>query len=733
MEKVDYISHIKQDDNQNWIIQPNSEHQENVAKLAESFADQFGLSHLGYLLGILHDEGKQRQSFQNYISRESGYDIEAEVESEHNHAFVGSILAHNLFNNSTIGDNLIANPIASHHSGLHDYDEMHKIVNRELPNDYNNAPTYDTSQIKLQIKQISSKFDSNDFNHLVRVLFSCLVDADYLDTERFMNKEAANSRGCAQTLSALSNKLDLYLENLSKMAKNTPLNELRRKIQHRCLETSKWQQGFYSLTVPTGGGKTLSSLLWAMKHAITNGQNRIIIAIPYTSIIVQTASILKGIFGEENVLEHHSSINVDSITDEKFRNKAKLASENWDYPIIVTTNVQLFESMYANKPSTCRKLHNIVNSVIILDEVQTLPTDFLMPIVNALKTYQKTFNTSILFTTASQPVLSGTIVGCNNLVRFPAIDKITEIIPEDYALHEKLRRVDFSISEKALSYDELANEIAKHKRILCVVNTRKDAKEIFDRLPNEGLTFHLSRMMCPAHIKKTITEIKEALRSNENSTIRVIATQLIEAGVDIDFPVVFRQESGLDSVLQAAGRCNREGRLRQGKVTVFSIEGRNPFGHVNISNNARKSLTKDCDYLSPSTMTQYFNQLYSRCNSFDRKGIHTLLDKPLEMCFKTAAREFRLIDDNGVTIYVNYGNCAKYMEQIHHDGISYPIIKRISEYSVSIHEKDYIKLREMGAITDICENLYYVDSAKQYDEKTGVVVDNVWLEEILTI
>ena len=218
--------------------------------------------------------------------------------------------------------------------------------------------------------------------------------------------------------------------------------------------------------------------------------------------------------------------------------------------------------MYANKPSVCRKLHNIVNSVIILDEVQTLPTDFLMPIVNVLKTYQKVFNTSILFTTASQPVLCGTIVGCNELVKFPAIDKITEIIPEDYNLHEILRRVNFTIAEKALTYDKLATEITKHRRILCVVNTRKDAKEIFERLPNEGHTYHLSRMMCPAHIKKVIAEIKQALQNDENSVIRVIATQLIEAGVDIDFPVVFRQEAGLDSVLQAAGRCNREGHLQ---------------------------------------------------------------------------------------------------------------------------------------------------------------------------
>ena len=727
------ISHIKQDSNNNWIIQPNSEHQKNVAELSASFADQFGLSHIGYILGILHDEGKERLSFQNYIKRESGYDTSVAVENEHNHAFVGSIIAHNLFKKSPIADILFANPIASHHTGLHDYDEISNTVNSNLPNDYKNAPTPDTKQVIAQLGQIAQKFESVDFNHLVRVLFSCLVDADFLDTERFMNEGKANSRGCAESLCQLLPKLEQHLSNLKSKAEETPLNNLRGKIQQRCKETSECEHGFYSLTVPTGGGKTLSSILWAMKHAIANGQKRIIIAIPYTSIIVQTASILKGIFGEENVLEHHSNFNPDAITNEELRNRAKLASENWDYPIIVTTNVQLFESMFANKPSACRKLHNIVNSVIILDEVQTLPTDFLMPIVNVLKTYQKVFNTSILFTTASQPVLSGTIVGCNALVKFPAIDKIKEIIPNDYNLHEKLRRVDFTISENAYTYDELAQEITKHRRILCVVNTRKDAKEIFERLPDEGHTYHLSRMMCPAHIKKVIAAIKQELQRDANSIIRVIATQLIEAGVDIDFPVVFRQEAGLDSILQAAGRCNREGRLTRGAVTVFSIDGRNPFGHVNMANNARKSLPKDCDLLAPDTMTQYFNQLYSRCNSFDKKDIYKLLGKPLEMSFKQAAQEFRLIEDNGVTIYVNYGQCANYMEQIRNMGVSYNIIKRISDYSVTIHENDYKKLREMGVISDICENIHYIEHTKQYHEKTGIVIDNVWLEEILTI
>ena len=256
-----------------------------------------------------------------------------------------------------------------------------------------------------------------------------------------MDVESWEKRGCSSTLTDLLPKLEAHLRELQLYAPDIKVNHIRKKVQERCRKASSEEKGFYSLTVPTGGGKTLSSLLWAMKHAVNHGMNRIIIAIPYTSIIVQTAGLLKEIFGEEHVLEHHSNFNPDEIKNEEVREKAKLATENWDYPIIVTTNVQLFESMFSNKPSDCRKLHNIVNSVLILDEAQTLPTDFLQPIVDALKAYQKIFGVSVLFTTASQPVLSGLIEGTNPKANFQGIDHITEIIPNEFALHDKLLSV----------------------------------------------------------------------------------------------------------------------------------------------------------------------------------------------------------------------------------------------------------------------------------------------------
>ena len=316
-------------------------------------------------------------------------------------------------------------------------------------------------------------------------------------------------------------KLENYLLELKANATDSAVNHVRDEVQNQCIRTSESPIGFYSLTVPTGGGKTLSSLVWAMRHAIHNGQDRVIVAIPYTSIIVQTASILRNIFGEENVLEHHSNADPEQIRDERLRERMRLATENWDYPIIVTTNVQLFESMFDNRPSVCRRLHNIVNSVIILDEVQTLQVDYLQPIVDSLKTYNKLFKMSVLFTTASQPVLSGVIEGCNPKASFSGINEIKEIIPENFRLHDKLRRVRLDIDNEGKTYDEVAGMLTRHKRVLCVVNTRNDAKELYKRLPQEGVTLHLSKMMCPAHIRETIAKIKTALKDDENEIIRV--------------------------------------------------------------------------------------------------------------------------------------------------------------------------------------------------------------------
>ena len=724
-----YISHIRKNQYGEIIsYQSNEEHCIGVAELAKRFASEFGMGNWGYVLGILHDKGKEKKEFQEYIQDVNGIPGHKYwTKKGKAHAYVGALLAQGLY--GKVATTFWGNAIFGHHAGLYDYFELEKMISSsDLPSEVQMQTD------AIQLNKAKFTLTENQINHLVRVLFSCLVDADYLDTEKFMNVSSASQRGHHKKLSELLILLEDHFCKLNNNSEDSTVNVIRRCVQEQCIKMSSGETGFYSLTVPTGGGKTLSSLLWAMRHAVCNGQKRIIIAIPYTSIIVQTASVLKSIFGEENVLEHHSQFTIDSIIDKDIRLKAKLASENWDYPIVVTTNVQLFESMFSNKPSDCRKLHNIANSVIILDEVQTLPTDYLQPIVDALKSYQRMFGISVLFTTASQPVLSGLIEGCNPKAAFQGIDGITEIIPKEYALHDRLRRVCLEIDNTGITYDEIADRLSRHDKVLCIVNTRNDAREIFERLPKEGMTIHLSRMMCPRHVTKAIQDIKQALSYNSETVIRVVATQLIEAGVDIDFPVVYRQEAGLDSILQAAGRCNREGKLDMATAYVFSLSVEHKlYGSIIDANNARLNMVNVNDWFAPETMTEYFRQLYCRKETFDKNDIKTLLYKPAEMCFAEAAKKFRLIEETGKTVYVNMDDSLELIERLKSDGITYSLMKELSQYSVNIHERDFQKLNSYEAIEEVIEGIYVVKDRAQYDENIGLRLDNHWMNEILTI
>lgn len=725
------ISHLyKVPKDEYWIIQSNEEHTNGVAERASRFASEFGMGTWGKVLGMLHDKGKETNAFQQHIRKESGYAPEIKVTGDYHHAYIGAVIARNLYGKSA--DNFFVNQILSHHSGLHDSDELddeNSELKKKIPTEVN------TNIEKVVLDKLSFNFEASDIHHLSRILYSCLVDADYLDTEDFMDNVSSKLRANKTALKDLLPKLEAYLRNLNDRAENTEVNHIRSEVQLQCIQTAVSPIGFYSLTVPTGGGKTLSSLVWAMIHAIHNGQKRIIIAIPYTSIIVQTAAILREIFGSENVLEHHSNVDPEQIKDEKLREQMKLATENWDYPIVVTTNVQLFESMFSNKPSICRKLHNIVNSVLILDEVQTLPVDYLQPIVDSLKTYNRLFKVSVLFTTASQPVLSGLIEGCNPKASFQGIKAIKEIVPEDFKLHERLRRVKLNIDNSGKSYDEVAEMLKQHKKVLCIVNTRKDAKELYERLPQEGITLHLSKMMCPAHISETIEQIRTALKDDNNKIIRVVSTQLIEAGVDIDFPVVFRQEAGLDSVLQAAGRCNREGKQDVCTTYVFSLakEHNLPKGGIQDGNNARLSLDTSSDWFAPETMSSYFRQLYCRNDSFDKKDMKHYLYDVRSISFASAAKNFRLIEDTGKTVVVCWKNSMELVHELLQDGPSYLLMKKISKYCVNIYPRDFEALCKMGVVTEKREGLFVVDYAQQYEKHIGLRIDNNWANESLII
>lgn len=721
MDIPKFISHILKDKEDNIIaFQSNEEHCHNVAELARQFAGEFGMGDFGYVMGMLHDKGKEKRQFQEYIQDMNGIPGHKQWTQEGKaHAYVGGLVVKELIYQLYP---LMGNPIMGHHRGLYDYIDLENEEQKQIPEEID-IPQKGTYSVSLPswFQQLDIK---KDFHHIERMLFSCLVDADYLDTERFMQPEQAALRGNKAKMEDLLQKLEAYLSQFGEPT--TEVNKIRNEVQRACLDNSKTSSGFYSLTVPTGGGKTLSSLVWALNHAIHNGKKRIIIAIPYTSIIVQTAVILRNIFGEENVLEHHSNIETEN-------ERLKLATENWDYPIIVTTNVQLFESMMASHSSHCRKLHNICNSIIILDEVQTLSTDFLQPIIDTLNTYQRIFGVSVLFTTASQPVLVGNHQGTNPNVILQGLKSIKEIIPSDANLHERLRRVTLDIDDTPRTYDEVAERLTKHDRVLCIVNTRRDAKEIFDRLPKEGIRIHLSRLMCPAHLSEKIEEMKKALIDTNNKVVRVVSTQLIEAGVDIDFPVVYRQEAGLDSILQAAGRCNREGKNPICTTHVFSLSAERPLprGFITQCNNARLNMGKNHDWFSPEAMTNYFQQLYSRIQSFDKKDMRYYLYKPGELMFEKAAQEFQLIDDSTISVIVNWKDSLSLVEKLKTEGPSYTLMKRLSQYSVNLRNKDFETMKRCGIIEEVIEGIYVAKCKGQYSAEVGLLTDNQWLEEIL--
>ena len=694
--------------------------------MSERFAMEFGMGDCGRLMGLLHDKGKEQVEWQKYLQGVTGYNKEyAHIMNGPNHAYVGAVIAQMQYPQIAP---LIAQPIAGHHRGLYDYCDYIEETKREVPKDV----TIDET-IPYKFPKISNP-QPFDLHHIVRMLFSCLVDADSLDTEAFMNPVQAKLRGSHISMQQLLKQLEKNLLGLKAKSPDTEVNRIRNYVQEQCIKESQGKCGFYSLTVPTGGGKTMASVLWALHHAITNELQRVIIAIPYTSIIVQTAAILKSIFGEDNVLEHHSNINPEDIKDKEMRERLQLATENWDYPIIVTTNVQLFESLFSNKRSDCRKLHNIVKSVIILDEVQTLPLGFYKPIVHTLDTIQRVFGTSVLFTTASQPILSGRIEGANPRASFDALQSVHEIIPTEAQLHDKLRRVKLEFLDGKRSYDEIAEELCKHQKVLCIVNTRRDAKELYDRLPKEGFCLHLSRMMCPVHVSSTIQMVKEALKTSSDQPIRVIATQLIEAGVDIDFPVVFRQEAGLDSILQAAGRCNREGKQPLCTTYVFSLGKEHPLptGFITQTNNARLNMGQQQDWFAPEAMICYFKQLHSRIDNFDKKQIQELLYKP-ECEFEKAAEVFRLIDDQTTSVIINWDESIKLYEQLISQGPSYTLMKRLAQYSVNIRERDFNKLKDSGAIEEHVENIYAITNPGFYKSDTGLTIENQWLEETYII
>ena len=493
----------------------------------------------------------------------------------------------------------------------------------------------------------------------VRMVFSALVDADYLDTEAYYadSRDMPVRRGGHPALTELAGRLENHLRALTGGASAGPVNDLRARVLQHVRAHAGARPGMFSLTVPTGGGKTLSSLAFALDHALQHGLSRVIYVIPYMSIVEQTAAVFRealesGPTGEDDfVLEHHSAFDEERLGGRSGRDKLRLAMENWDAPIVVTTAVQFFDSLFARRPSRCRKLHNIANSVVILDEAQTLPLRHLRPCVAALDELARNWGTSVVLCTATQPALGeGDFRDGFRAVR--------ELAPDPSGLAAELRRARIR-SAGTLDDKALAERLRDARQVLCIVNTRRHARDLHAALADAEGACHLTTLMCAAHRRARLQTVREALAQGE--PVRLVATSLVEAGVDVDFPQVWRAQAGLESIIQAAGRCNREGRARSADVFVFEPEDaeghRAPPEVGQFADAARTVMRAYEDPLDPAAIRSYFRELYwtRGDDGLDANGIMRLLNDGgarLDIPFETVARHFRLIETAMVPIIV---------------------------------------------------------------------------------
>lgn len=696
--------------NSNNEYQSVSDHLEGVAIRAAAFADCFGSKEHGYLAGIAHDIGKYSEGFQKRL--EGGPKVD--------HSSAGALEC------AFVNQELVGMCVAGHHAGLPDFgnpktdlpgdDTFIGRLKKAIPTRGKAYPGWLNS---LPDTPPPPQFENNYALSLwVRMIYSCLVDADFLDTEAFMS-DGKVKRGEYDTIESLRKKLSDYTSKWSEA--KTELNILRNQIREDCINAGKSEKGLFSLTVPTGGGKTVSSLAFALEHALNHGMRRVIYVVPYTSIIEQNADVFREILGEGNIVEHHSE--AECLCDENLSESQKrimLATENWDAPVIVTTAVQFFESLFANKPSKCRKLHNIVNSVVVFDEAQNIPIGYLLPCMAAIGTLANHFGISALLCSATQPFVT------DLLDQYAPNIPIREICGNVTEVFEKLDRVIYK-NAGLCSMEDLAEKLSREQQVLCIVNARKTAKELFAMIPESG-SYHLSTLMTPDHRRRVLSEVKSRLRCG--LPCRVVSTSLIEAGVDIDFPTVFRELAGVDSIVQAAGRCNREGKKDRlsSVVTVFELDQRiPPMLKVNIGA-AKESLRIEDGIGSTKTVERYFHSLRSLIGSenIDKTNAIGKLEKGSSGCllpFKTVANEFHLIGQDTKTVYVPTEESKKWIEEIKNGYASRSTYRKAGRYAINIFEKHFTDLLKSGDIEELSPGSAVLVNAKQYDDKTGLSLD----------
>ncbi|WP_202945307.1 CRISPR-associated endonuclease Cas3'' [Hahella chejuensis] len=712
-----------------------SEHLSEVGRLAKKFAAVFGcgVENLADISGLLHDLGKYTDEFQRRLTGET---------LRVDHATAGAKLVVEKY--QSLGY-LLAYAIAGHHAGLANGVNG---VNRTSLEDRLKSETYKLSEVwrsELNIPEqlpLPTRFHARQNRNffqlafLTRMLFSCLVDADFLDTEAFylQAEGESNSRGEYPSLADLKPELDSFLSGFKDEGK--PVNRRRREILQTVRCNAELDPGLFSLTVPTGGGKTLASLAFALDHALMHKLERVIYVIPFTSIVEQNAAVFRqalGKRGEGAVLEHHSAFIEDRSKDPEAREKLKLAMENWDAPIVVTTAVQFFESLFADRPSRCRKLHNIANSAVILDEAQTLPLKLLKPCVAALDELALNYRTSIVLCTATQPALHE----CDNVEDsfVGGFRNVRELAPNPEQLYRDFKRV--SVRHIGVLDDEaLTSMLLERKQALCIVNNRRHAKAVFESIRSEPGARHLSTLMCAKHRSQVLAQIRKDLK--QGKPCRLVSTSLIEAGVDIDFPTVLRAEAGLDSIAQAAGRCNREGMLPADECEVLVFNPANedwapPVELEQFASVSRGVMRHHADPLSLAAIEDYFQHLYWRKEK--ELDAHDLLGLIASagikgLPFETLSSKFRLIESQQMPVIIPFDDIArKGLDALDYAEGCVGISRCLQPYIVQIPQVAYQALFDAGAIVAKAEERFeqqfvYLANMDLYDKECGLSWDN---------
>lgn len=721
-------------------IQTITEHLHNTSELAAKFAAVFDAEEYGAQIGLMHDLGKFSDGFQKRI-----------WENKHkvDHSSAGAIEAIKVDGMNAIGFTA-AYCISGHHAGLmnggaqmDNSDTCRSVwarLNKNLDEDYlcySNEITLSKIINRPQLKMLSSDSSNMGVFSLffwIRMLFSCLVDADYLDTELFSNYGKTN-RDSGESFDSLLKKLNARIAERGWTQGAEGINKLRSGILNDCINQGKQSKGgAYTLTVPTGGGKTIASLAFSLNQVVSLNKKRIIYVIPYCSIIDQTVDVFSEILGKNNVLAHYSAADVpeNQTDDDAVTCSQKLATENWDKPVIVTTAVQFFESLFANRTSQCRKLHNIADSVIIFDEAQTLPQPYLKPCIAAIMELIQNYKCSTIFCTATQPALNR-FFEKYNVNHKPFTLPITEICSNTEDLYKAFKRVTYKKLGK-LKDSELASRLMNEEQVLCIVSTRKHAYNLFQLMEGDG-NFHLSKCMTSKHIKETIDKIRTRLKNGE--TCRVISTSLVEAGVDLDFKTVYRSNAGLDSIIQAGGRCNREGKYAAADSIVYIFEPEDKYlmhfpDVLKRPASITDVVTKDVDDIADGKIVKrFFNNLFNHLDGDTaeisdgldiRHIMHRIEDcQKLSFPFADIARDFKIIENNTFSVFVPSDDTSNKLAEKLQNAKEYMTkeeYRTIGKYCVNVYPQNLKAIQKSIIILDDSFGILAVE--KLYDQQTGL-------------